>query len=138
MDPRTQRGVEVVAEAVGGVDERHVAGLIVRQPVGFDHPGVVLDGPVADHDVTDPQRGVQPAGDPGERDCAATEPVGQQGRHDGGVDLAHTRSDQDHLVPVEQTRVETGMRHHVASRLVQLAGQMCTLRFDSADQSHCH
>ena len=88
-DPRKQVGVRSVAEFGRGVDEGHVASLVDLQRGIFDHSGVMLDGAVSDHNVTDLKFWIQTAGDTGKRDRTTLEAIGEQGGHQCGVDLAH-------------------------------------------------
>ena len=101
-----QPGIDRVAQPVGGVEERHVPGLVGDDAPVLDHAGIVLQRAVGDHHVANVELGVEPARDPGEDDQPAAEPVGQQGRDHGRVDLADSGPDQHDRVPIEMPLLE--------------------------------
>ena len=87
----------------------------------------MLEGAVGDHHVADAQGRVEPAGHAREHDQPAAEPVGQQRRHQGRVDLADPGADQHHLVAVEAAQVEAGMRHTDRLGVLERVAQMAEL-----------
>ena len=113
-------------------------GLVGAQPLVLDHAGIVLEGAVGDHHVADAQGGVEPAGHAREHDQPAGEAVGQERRHQGGVDLADPRTHQHHLVAVEAAQVEAGMRDTDRLGVIEHVAQMAELLGDGADQADGH
>src|SRR5258705_10884812 len=64
-------------------------------------------------------RGVRRAYYAGETDCAATESVGHQCGDQRGVHLAHPRTRQDHVMPVDRAYVKDRVSYLLAVRVGQ-------------------
>ena len=75
--------------------------LVDAEPLPLRHSGVVLDQPVGDDDVADPECGIQPARDPGEDDQPWPHLGQQQGRERRHGDLADAGLGQDDVFAVE-------------------------------------
>ena len=84
-------------------------GLVGVQTLVLDQSGVMLDHPVGDHDVAHRQRRIQPTRDAGEDHCAAVESVGQHGRYECAIHLAHPRTGDDDVAAVQRSRGEFGV-----------------------------
>ncbi len=96
---------------------------------------VVLDQPLADHHVADAQRRVEPAGDAGEQQAAATELRAQQGRRQRGCDLADAALDQHHRLAVEPPSREVKAADGLLVAIAQRGMEMLDLLRQRADDA---
>jgi hypothetical protein len=115
-----------------------VSRLVGPQPVGFDHPAIVLHHVVGDDDVADVQLRIQTTGDPGERNRPAMESVGQQRCYQPGVDLAHTGCGQHHRMHVEFAGIEGDVCDLFAVVPGQDAAQIIPLLRDGTHDADRH
>ena len=138
LDAVEQVGIGRVAESIGGVDDRGIAGLVRPHALVLEHARIVLNDQVGHDDVANGQSRIQPAGHTGENDCAATESVGQQRGDERGIDLAHTRAGQHHVMPVDRAGDEDRVRCLLAMRVGEDSAEVCEFLRDGADQSDGH
>jgi hypothetical protein len=104
----------------------------------LQHACVVLDNEIGDDDVADRQSRVQPACHAGENDCVAAESVGQQCGDQRGVDLAHPRTRQDHVVPVDRAGHEDRVSCLLAVRVGQHGAKVRKFLRNRTNQSNRH
>ena len=101
MAAASRVGIGLEAEVVCGMEEGQVPGLVDLQPVLVEHARVVLDEPVGDNNVPDPERRIQAAGHAGEDDHPrADRPNEERGRSSHGH-LPDPCLGQDHGLPVQ-------------------------------------
>ena len=115
-----------------------MARLIRPHALVLEHACIVLNHEVGDHDVADGQCRVQPACHSGENDCAAAESVGQQCGDERGVDLAHARAGEHHVVAVDRAGVEDRVRSRLAVSVGERGAEVCEFLRDRADQPDGH
>ena len=115
-----------------------MARLIRPHALVLEHARIVLNHEIGDNDVADRQCRVQPAGHTGENDCAAAESVGQQRGDERGIDLAHPRAGQHHVVAVDRAGVEDRVRRFLAVGVGEGGAEVGEFLRDRADQSDGH
>jgi hypothetical protein len=135
-DTGEQFGVDQIAKSIGGVDDRGITRLIRPHALVLEHARIMLDHAVGDNHVADRQRRIKSAGHTGENDCAAAESVGQQSGDERGVDLAHPRAGQHHIMPIDCAGIEDGVRRVLATGVGESGAQVCELLRDRADESN--
>jgi hypothetical protein len=139
LDHRQQAGIGLEAQVIGRVEEREVPGLVHLEAVVVQDPGVVLDEPMGNDHVADPEGRVQAAGDSGEHEGARSRGADQEGGDRAHGHLPDPTLGQDDLMTVEPARpgldaVSQGQRRPWFERGTQ-RGELRIERGDDGDGS---